>query len=88
MAWIALQVFFLSSFYDVGVFIKTVSRSRARSSSQMSLMEQKFQILLRNVINQNNSGVDVEALVTMLSTPCTSTSTHQIHLEDNLPHTV
>ncbi|CAL0313874.1 unnamed protein product [Lupinus luteus] len=39
-------------------------------------MEQKFQILLRNVINQNNSGVVMEALATMLSTPGTSTSTH------------
>ncbi|KAF1896036.1 hypothetical protein Lal_00033478 [Lupinus albus] len=37
MAWIALQVFFLSSFGDVGVFIKTVPRSGSSSSSQYSL---------------------------------------------------
>ncbi|KAF1878090.1 hypothetical protein Lal_00022748 [Lupinus albus] len=42
----------------------------------MSSIEQKFQILLRNVINQNNSGVDVETLAIILSTSNTSTSTH------------
>ncbi|KAF1868134.1 hypothetical protein Lal_00018650 [Lupinus albus] len=65
-----------------------------KHKNKMSSMEQKFQILLRNVINQNNSGVDVEALPAMLSTPDTSTSTHvpnndkENNFEDNLPHTV
>ncbi|KAJ1379862.1 putative transposase, Ptta/En/Spm, plant [Sesbania bispinosa] len=46
-------------------------------------MEQKFQLLLRTMINQSNSGMNVEALVALLLTPgdansvlCSSTSTH------------
>ncbi|CAL0306332.1 unnamed protein product [Lupinus luteus] len=71
-----------------------VEEMEAKHKQEMSSMEQKFQILLRNIINQNNSGVDVEALATMLSTLGTSTSTHvpnndkQNHLEDNSTHTV
>ncbi|KAF1888163.1 hypothetical protein Lal_00008076 [Lupinus albus] len=71
-----------------------VLEMEAKHKQEMSSIEQKFQILIKNVLNQNNSGVDVEELATMLSTSGTSTSTHvpnndkQNHLEDNLPHTV
>ncbi|CAL0326194.1 unnamed protein product [Lupinus luteus] len=71
-----------------------VEEIEAKHKQEMSSMEQKFQILLRNVINQNNSGVDMETLATMLSTPGTSTSTHvpnnkeQNHLKDNSTRTV
>ncbi|CAL0310874.1 unnamed protein product [Lupinus luteus] len=53
-----------------------VEEIEAKHKQEMSSMEQKFQILIRNVINQNNSGVDMEALATMLSISGTSTSTH------------
>ncbi|KAF1881704.1 hypothetical protein Lal_00032175 [Lupinus albus] len=70
-----------------------VEEMETKHKNEMSSMEQKFQILLRNVINQNNSGLDVEALAAMLSTPNTSTLTHvpnndkENHFENNLPHT-
>ncbi|KAF1888075.1 hypothetical protein Lal_00024087 [Lupinus albus] len=53
-----------------------ILETEANYKQEMSLIEQKFQILLKNVINHNNSGVDVEALAIMLSTSGTSTSTH------------
>ncbi|OIW17244.1 hypothetical protein TanjilG_00207 [Lupinus angustifolius] len=53
-----------------------VEKMEAKYKQEMSSMEQKFQILLTNVINQNNSGVDVEALATMLLTSGTSILTH------------
>ncbi|KAG6502953.1 hypothetical protein ZIOFF_035242 [Zingiber officinale] len=53
-----------------------------KHSKEMAAMEQKFQLLLRTMLNQNDSRVDMESLAALLS-PCdansglrSSTSTH------------
>ncbi|XP_042374970.1 uncharacterized protein LOC121969114 [Zingiber officinale] len=53
-----------------------------KHSKEMAVMEQKFQLLLRTMLNQNDSRVDMESLAALLS-PCdansglrSSTSTH------------
>ncbi|KAJ1415445.1 hypothetical protein SESBI_18141 [Sesbania bispinosa] len=63
--------------------VQGMEAEHAEMKAKHAEIEQKFQLLLRTMINQNNSRMNVEALVALLSTPGdansalrSSTSTH------------